>query len=72
MHRSPRGLAIAVGLGLLLGACGMKGPPRPPERPPPPPSETQPPPAPETQPPGQSTRGPFEPAGPDPSRDAGT
>jgi hypothetical protein len=48
MNRLPRGLAILVSLGLLLGACGIKGSPRPPEPPPPPPSETQP--QPETQP----------------------
>jgi len=39
MNRSPRGLVLLLGLGLLLGACGIKGSPRPPEPPPPPPSQ---------------------------------
>lgn len=39
MNRSPRGLVCLVSLGLLLGACGMKGAPRPPEPSPAPPSE---------------------------------
>jgi hypothetical protein len=71
MNRYSRGLFLLIGLGLLLGACGIKGPARPPLPPPPPPSETQPPPAPETLPPGQSPRGPFEPSGPGP-QDAGS
>ena len=69
MNRLSRGLLL-LGLGLLMGACGIKGNPRPPLPPPPPASETQPPPTPETQPPGQTTRGPFGPAGSGP-QDAG-
>ena len=62
MNRLPRGLVLLLSLGLLLGACGIKGAPRPPEPPPPPTSEA---PAPE-----QPSRGPFEPAETGP-RDAG-
>jgi hypothetical protein len=54
---------VLVGLALLLGACGMKGAPRPPVPPPPPTTETQ--------PPADLPRGPFEPAGPGSASDAG-
>lgn len=69
MNRLSRGLLMLLGLGLLLGACGIKGSPRPPLPPPPPASETQPPTS-DTQPPGQTPRGPIGPAGPGP-QDAG-
>jgi hypothetical protein len=62
MNRLPRGLVLLLSLGLLLGACGIKGAPRPPEPPPPPSSETQ---APEPP-----QRGPLEPSGSGP-QDAG-
>jgi hypothetical protein len=65
MNRLPRGLAVLLGLGLLVGACGIKGSPRPPEPPPPPPAAEAPPPA-------DPPRGPFEPAGPGSASDAGT
>jgi hypothetical protein len=50
MNRSPCGLVMLLGLGLLLAACGIKGAPRPPEPPPPPPAEAQPSPPAATQP----------------------
>jgi hypothetical protein len=64
MNRLPRALPLFLAVGLLVGACGIKGAPRPPEPPPPPTTETQ--------PPGDPPRGPLEPAGPGPSTDAGT
>ena len=58
---------VAASLALALGACGIKGSPKPPSPPPAPPTETQP-------PPQDSDRGPIEPSGPTitPAPDAGT
>ncbi|MBZ4420972.1 hypothetical protein [Myxococcus sp. RHSTA-1-4] len=57
-----------VGLVLVLGACGIKGSPRPPGPPPAPPTETQP------SPREEAERAPLEPSGPTitPAPDGGT
>jgi predicted small lipoprotein YifL len=57
MHLRTRHRALLLAAALFLGgaACGIKGPPRPPQ--PPPPA------SPETQPPETAPRGPLEPSG---------
>lgn len=58
MRRVLSSALVASGLVLALGACGIKGSPRPPIPPPAPATETQPP------PPEDTGRGPIEPSGP--------
>ncbi|WP_211194730.1 hypothetical protein [Pyxidicoccus fallax] len=70
MRRFLSSVCVASSLVLALGACGIKGAPRPPSPPPAPPTETQPTPQQDTE------RGPIEPSGPTiapgPSLDGGT
>ncbi|NPC87022.1 hypothetical protein HPC49_53690, partial [Pyxidicoccus fallax] len=55
MRRFLSSVCVASSLVLALGACGIKGAPRPPSPPPAPPTETQPTPQQDTE------RGPIEP-----------